>query len=35
MGRTEVDAAFDAYVRTSFGWLCRTGYLLCGDWQKA
>jgi RNA polymerase sigma-70 factor (sigma-E family) len=29
------DAEFDQYVADSFARLCRTGYLFCGDWQRA
>jgi RNA polymerase sigma-70 factor (sigma-E family) len=29
------DAEFEQYVADSFARLCRTGFLLCGDWQRA
>jgi RNA polymerase sigma-70 factor (sigma-E family) len=29
------DADFERYVADSFARLCRTGFLLCGDWQRA
>jgi hypothetical protein len=29
------DAEFDQYVADSFARPCRTGYLFCGDWQRA
>jgi RNA polymerase sigma-70 factor (sigma-E family) len=29
------DAEFERYVGDSFARLCRTGFLLCGDWQRA
>jgi RNA polymerase sigma-70 factor (sigma-E family) len=31
----DVDAEFEQYVADSFARLCRTGFLLCGDWQRA
>ena len=35
MGSSRTDEEFDAFVRSSFARLTRTGYLLCGDWHKA
>lgn len=32
---TSRDEEFAAYVQSSYGWLCRSGYLLCGDWHRA
>ena len=31
----DADAEFEQYVADSFARLCRTGFLLCGDWQRA
>lgn len=29
------DNEFELYVSSAFARLCRTGFLLCGDWQRA
>ena len=31
----DADAEFEQYVADSYARLCRTGFLLCGDWQRA
>ena len=30
-----IDEEFDRFVKASFVGLCRTGYLICGDRQRA
>ena len=32
---TDARSEFDEFVRTRYDRLCRTAYLLCGDWQHA